>query len=85
MNPYRIPNSPKVTIREILVWIFRKGEISMGDVAETFEITTNDASVRLLKLYRWGYLRRAKSAFPPRVYRYRVTRFGKKTARKWKE
>jgi hypothetical protein len=84
-NPYRIPNAPKVTIREILCWIDRQGGTSsMEGVASKFGITSGDASVRLLKLYRWGYLKREKSTLPPRVYRYWTSRFGKKTARKWR-
>lgn len=83
-NPYRLPNVARVTIREILVWIDGRGETTLEDVKDEFGITSGDASVRLLKLYRWGYLGRKKSELPPRVYRYWPTCFGKKTARKWR-
>ena len=56
----------------------------MSDLAEQFDITSGDASVRLLKLWKWGYLRRAKSKLPPKVYHYWPTKFGKKTAKKWR-
>lgn len=83
-NPYRIPNDPHVTIREILVFIVRKGEVIREDIAVEFEITPNDASVRLLKLHRWGYLKRKKSPLPPCVYHYTPSRFGRRQAKKWR-
>jgi predicted transcriptional regulator of viral defense system len=83
-NPYRLPNKPHVTIRDILVWAAKQSEVTLEDVREEFDITSGDASVRLLKLHRWGYLQRWKNGLPPRVYRYRVSRFGAKTAKKWK-
>ncbi len=82
-NPYRIPNKPAVTIREILVWIRGQGDITLHDVVDTFGITKGDASVRLLKLHRWGYVRRKKADVPPRIFHYTVSKFGRKTAKKW--
>lgn len=83
-NPYQLPSKPRVTIRQILVWIAGESEVMLEDVREEFGITSGDASVRLLKLYRWGYLQRWKNALPPRVYRYRASRFGVRTAKRWR-
>lgn len=83
-NPYRLPNAPRVTIRQILVWIDGQDGVTLESVKGEFDLTPGDASVRLLKLYRWGYLGRRKSELPPRVYRYWTTRFGRKTAKRWR-
>ena len=83
-NPFTLPNAPHVTIREILIWIADNREIIMSHLAEHFDITSSDASVRLLKLSRWGYLRRKKSKLTPKVYHYCLTKFGKKTVKKWR-
>jgi hypothetical protein len=83
MNPYDIPKRPRVTIRQILPWILQREIVSCSDLVEEFGVTSVDAGVRLLKLHRWGYLRRKKAETPPRVYGYTVTRFGKKAVKRW--
>lgn len=82
-NPYRLPNDPRVTIREVLAWVARRKDATLWQVAGEFDITNNDASVRLRKLHRWGYLRRYKPAGVPRLYHYSVTAFGRKAVRRW--
>ena len=83
-HPYTLPNDPKVTIREILVWASLSRRVNLYGVMEEFDITNADAAFRLLKLYRWGYLRRKKGGVP-RIYHYELTAFGKKSAKKWKK
>jgi hypothetical protein len=83
-HPYTLAADPKVTIRKVLIWIARKpDEVALEDVAEKFGISSAYASVILLKLHRWGYLRRWKDDLPPRTFRYEASAFGLKTAKKW--
>jgi len=82
-HPYTLAADPKVTIRKVLIWIARKDEVALEDVAKHFDITSAYASVVLLKLHRWGYLRRWKDDLPPRTFRYEPSVFGLKTAKKW--
>jgi DNA-binding HxlR family transcriptional regulator len=82
-NPYKLPNKPRVTIREIVVWLARKPPTPAYKVADHFGITPNDAGVRLRKLHRWGYCGRRKAKAPPRVYHYWLTKFGRTAARRW--
>ena len=85
-NPdYPAPKRAHVTIREILIWIVAEGEVTMAELAEEFDITSTDASVRLQKLHRWGYIRRRKSQLSPKVYHYRPSAFGRKTVLSFKK
>ncbi len=84
-NPYNLPNKPRVTIRQILIWAVAEREITLEELAGEFRISLSDAGVRLLKLYRWGYLRRRKSRTPPKVFRYTPTKYGRKASRRWKK
>lgn len=84
MNPYRIPNKPKVTIREILPWIGKNSSVTASDLERRFKITPNDALVRVNKLWKWGYLRRVKRPPPGSVYEYSLTSFGQRTVKRWK-
>lgn len=85
MNPYRLPNDPALTIREVMVWIWRqKRPVTLHDVMDYFDIQASNAGTRLMKLHRWGYLRRRKPPLPPKIYQYEPTRFGARQARKWK-
>ena len=82
-NPYDIPKRPHLTIKQVIVYASKAGEITLEDLVDEFGITSNDASVRLLKYYRWGYLTRWKEKLPPRIFRYKLTRFGKHAAKRW--
>lgn len=84
-NPYRLPNKARVTIREILVWAVSKRAIQLPDLVAEFGVTSSDASVRLNKLWKWGYLARKKSENPPRIFRYTPTKFGRTRAKEWKK
>jgi Mn-dependent DtxR family transcriptional regulator len=82
-NPFTLPNRPHLTIREVLCWIAgKRGAVDSAAVAARFKVERNDACMRLLRLHRYGYLRRAKAAG---VYAYELTDFGAKSARKWGE
>jgi hypothetical protein len=85
MNPFRqkIPKSPKVTIRDIVRWMAGRPPVTARVVSRQFRITPNDAGVRLRKLHRWGYCTRRKPEEPPRVYYYRLSKFGETAARRW--
>jgi DNA-binding MarR family transcriptional regulator len=87
LNPYRsrIPAKPHLTIRQIVPWLGKSGPASASDLCARFRVTPGDAAVRLLKLWRWGYVRRQKSTEPPRVYLYRLSAFGERTAERWRK
>jgi hypothetical protein len=86
VNPYDLPTNPKVTIRKCLIWIALLEEnVTAADVERHFKISGDYASVMMLKLHRWGYLKRWKSNVPPRVYFYALSRFGKSTAKRWEK
>ena len=59
-------------------------EITLEDLSGEYGISLSNAGVRLLKLFKGGYLSRRKSNKPPRVFRYRVTPLGRQTVRSWK-
>lgn len=87
MNPYTLPNAPRVTIRQILPWIARQDRpVTPPRLAARFGMTEKDADSRLRKLHGWHYLRRRKEragagSWPRFVYW--PSAFGKRTAKKW--
>lgn len=84
-NPYRLPNRPRVTLQDIVVWAAgQTAPITIYSLRAAFGLERSDAGVRLMKLHRWGYLRRYKPEDPPIVWHYTLTRFGKKRSRAWK-
>lgn len=84
-NPYRLPNKPKLTIRQIVAWASKQREpFAAAALVDAFGITANDAAVRVMKLHRWGYFRRRKAKLPPRIYKYALSAFGRRTAKRWK-
>lgn len=59
----RFPKNPEHTIFEVLLHIAEMDGtedrgISVYDISEHFKIDRNDATVRLKKLFKWGYLQK---------------------------
>ena len=81
-NPFDIKlNDPEVNIytREILYWMIDSGnaEYSTSEVAVAFNISSIEASKRIMKLRQWGMVKIAKRKRP---WRFEVTKWGRKFA-----
>lgn len=80
MIPFNLPANPKLTMRQVLAWMSKKGGlVSAGEVSAHFQVTMSDACVRIMRLHRQGYLRKSRQE----VNRYEPTTFGRTALRRW--
>lgn len=79
---YVLPSNPKLTVWEVLAWVrAQRAPVSARQLASHFDITISDAGNRVMKLHRWGLLRRRKNRDRKagrRAYLYEASAYGKR-------
>jgi hypothetical protein len=79
-------DNPKVLARDILIWLCRKksDKFLSSDVAKEFDITVDDACVRLARLKKWNCIKKLKAGKSSHEFsEWFVTEWGEKCAERW--